>query len=173
MKQHQSCPCFGKSFSELRLEGKLKDTDACFFPLANDRPVAQAYFWCHFISALLWKSAASFWVVCINLTIYCAVSLFFGCKSLCLIQGCVCWWPPGHVAVSQEYFFSWALKAFVFLTFSSLFGKPVDVDSFILVSPYLALREAVQKHPHYVHICTFCSDSDPRIWVLLCPADSG
>lgn len=23
-----------------RLEGKLKDTDACFFPLANDRPVA-------------------------------------------------------------------------------------------------------------------------------------
>lgn len=32
-----------KAFQSADWKGKLKDTDACFF-LANDRPVAEAYF---------------------------------------------------------------------------------------------------------------------------------
>lgn len=40
MLQYQFMSLFWKNFSELRLEGKLKDTDACFFLLANDWSVA-------------------------------------------------------------------------------------------------------------------------------------
>lgn len=127
MKQHQLMSLFWKKLFNTEMRGEAEGHRCLLFLPSKWQACCIGIFLMplHFSTPL--KICSQFLVVCINLTIYYAVSLFFGCKSLCLIQGRVCWWPPGHVAVSQEDLFSWALKAFVFLTFSSLFEKPVDV----------------------------------------------